>query len=126
MVRVTHTRLRLAILLAVALLVGGGCSRDSRPDPAESSSRSASPSADAGAAGQFADSLARIRRARSAGIKRPILLGGSVTEGNVAEALTICDGVIVSTALMRKDAAADDLLRWDIDLARRFMDAARA
>lgn len=59
MVRVTHTRLRLAILLAVALLVGGGCSRDSRPDPAESSSESASPSVDAGAAGQFADSLAR-------------------------------------------------------------------
>lgn len=74
----------------------------------------------------FADSLARIRRARGAGIKRPILLGGSVTEGNVAEALSVCDGVVVSTALMRKDAASDDLLRWDIDLARRFMDAARA
>ena len=76
--------------------------------------------------GDFADSLARIRKARGAGIKRPILLGGSVTEGNVAEALSVCDGVVVSTALMRKDAASDDLLRWDIDLARRFMDAARA
>ncbi|WP_442932838.1 M28 family metallopeptidase [Mycobacterium kyogaense] len=51
----THTRLRLAILLAVALLVGGGCSRDSRPAPAPSPS----PSVDAGAAAQFADALAK-------------------------------------------------------------------
>jgi predicted TIM-barrel enzyme len=74
----------------------------------------------------WADSLARIRRARDAGIKRPILLGGSVTEGNVAEALGVCDGVIVSTALMRKDAEPADALRWDIVRARCFMDAARA
>ncbi len=73
----------------------------------------------------WADSLARIRKARETGIKRPILLGGSVTEGNVAEALALCDGVIVSTALMRKDAAASDVLRWDLDRTRRFMDAAR-
>ncbi|WP_420102623.1 BtpA/SgcQ family protein [Bosea sp. (in: a-proteobacteria)] len=74
----------------------------------------------------WADSLARIRRAREAGIKRPILLGGSVTEGNVREALGLCDGVIVSTALMRKDAAPADVLRWDVDRTRRFMDAAMA
>ncbi|MHA0285298.1 M28 family metallopeptidase [Mycobacterium sp. C3-094] len=53
MVRVIHTRLRPAVLLAVALLVAGGCSRDSQPAP------SPTPSVDAGAAGQFADSLAR-------------------------------------------------------------------
>ncbi len=74
----------------------------------------------------WADSLARICKARETGIKRPILLGGSVTEGNVREALSICDGVVVSTALMRKDAAPTDILRWDVDRARRFMDAARA
>ena len=74
----------------------------------------------------FSDSLTRIRRARAAGITRPIILGGSVTADNVADALALCNGVIVSTALMRKDAAPDDLLRWDIDLARRFMDAAQA
>jgi hypothetical protein len=73
----------------------------------------------------FPDSLGRIRRARESGIKRPILLGGSVTVGNVAEALGTCDGVIVSTALMRKDVAPGDVLRWDLDLTRRFMDAAR-
>jgi predicted TIM-barrel enzyme len=73
----------------------------------------------------WADSLARIDRARKSGIKRPILLGGSVTAGNVGEALRAADGVIVSTALMRKDARDGDVLRWDADLCRRFMDAAR-
>jgi predicted TIM-barrel enzyme len=74
----------------------------------------------------WADSLSRIRRARETGIKRPILLGGSVTTGNVGEALRAADGVIVSTALMRKDTGRSDVLCWDIDLCRRFMDAARA
>lgn len=74
----------------------------------------------------WADSLARIRKARDTGIKRPILLGGSVTIDNVGEALSHADGVIVSTALMRKDAKPTDVLRWDLDRSRRFMDAARA
>lgn len=74
----------------------------------------------------WADSLARIGRARESGIKRPILLGGGVTQGNVGEALKAADGVIVSTALMRKDAEAGDVLRWDADLTQRFMDGARA
>jgi predicted TIM-barrel enzyme len=74
----------------------------------------------------FRDSLERIGRARAAGIKRPILLGGSVTGANVREALDAADGVIVSTALMRKDACPTDVLKWDADAARRFMDAARS
>jgi hypothetical protein len=49
-----------------------------------------------------------------------------VTQANVAEALGASDGVIVSTALMRRDAGEDDLGRWDADLCHRFMDAARA
>jgi uncharacterized protein len=74
----------------------------------------------------FDDTLARIERVRAAGVKRPILIGGSVSEGNVAAALGAAQGVIVSTALMRKDAKETDVLRWDINLTRRFMDAARA
>jgi uncharacterized protein len=74
----------------------------------------------------FEDTLARIARVRATGIKRPILIGGSVTEQNVATALGASQGVVVSTALMRKDAKETDVLRWDIDLTRRFMDAARA
>jgi uncharacterized protein len=73
----------------------------------------------------FADTLARIGRARAAGVKRPVLIGGGVTEANVGEALAACDGVIVSTALMLNGAGPADVLRWDIDLTRRFMDAAR-
>jgi uncharacterized protein len=73
----------------------------------------------------FADSLARIARARKAGIKRPILLGGSVTTANVEQALGVADGVIVSTSLMRSGASAKDVLRWDLDLTRRFMERAR-
>lgn len=73
----------------------------------------------------FDDTLARIARCRASGIKRPILIGGSVTEGNVGAALKASQGVIVSSSLMRKDAAETDILRWDRDLTRRFMDAAR-
>lgn len=73
----------------------------------------------------FQDTLARIGAVRDKGIRRPILIGGGVTEANVDEAMAHADGVVVSSALMRRDAAPDDLLRWDVDLCRRFMDAAR-
>ncbi|WP_376093644.1 BtpA/SgcQ family protein [Roseomonas sp. CCTCC AB2023176] len=74
----------------------------------------------------FGDSLARIRAARGAGVRVPILLGGGVTETNVAEALCVAQGVIVSSSLMRKDAGPDGLLRWDRDATNRLMDRARA
>lgn len=74
----------------------------------------------------FADSLARIAKARTAGVKVPIVLGGSVTQENVAVALDTADAAIVSTALMRKGAKDGDLLRWDAELTKRFADAARA
>lgn len=74
----------------------------------------------------FRDTLARVAAVRAAGIRRPILVGGGVTEANVREALGTADGVIVSTALMRRHAGEDDLVRWDKDLCRRFMEAARA
>jgi len=73
----------------------------------------------------FADSIARIRAAREAGVVAPILLGGGVATENVREALGAADGVIVSTSLMRPDARAGDVLRWDIERAQRFMAAAR-
>jgi uncharacterized protein len=73
----------------------------------------------------FGDTLERIARARTSGIKRPVLIGGGVTAENVGQALGAAEGVIVSTALMRKGAGVQDVLRWDHDLADRFMDAAR-
>lgn len=74
----------------------------------------------------FADTLDRIAAVRAHGVQRPILIGGGVTAGNVAQALAAADGVVVSTALMLKSAGEDDLLRWDADLCARFMEAARA
>jgi predicted TIM-barrel enzyme len=74
----------------------------------------------------FPDTLTRIEAVRQAGVRRPILIGGGVTAANVAEALGASDGVVVSTALMRVDAGPEDLIRWDADRCRRFMDTARA
>jgi predicted TIM-barrel enzyme len=73
----------------------------------------------------FDDTLARIAEVRAHGVRRPVLIGGGVTEGNVARALAAAQGVVVSTALMRKGAGPDDLVHWDADLCARFMDAAR-
>lgn len=74
----------------------------------------------------FADSLDRAAKARDQGVTRPLILGGSATATNIAQALGVADGAIVSTALMREPKSADDLLRWDIDLARAFMACAAA
>ena len=74
----------------------------------------------------FADTLDRIAKLQSTGVPRPILIGGGVDAGNVGQALGAADGVVVSTALMRHDVEPDDILRWDIDRCRIFMDAARA
>jgi membrane complex biogenesis BtpA family protein len=74
----------------------------------------------------LADTLERISAVRQTVPGRPILIGGGVTADNVTEALTAASGVIVSSALMRKGAAEEDLIQWDADLCRWFMDAARA
>ncbi len=68
------------------------------------------------------ESRARIEAARTAGVTRPILLGGGVTEANAREAIRFADGIVVSTSLMRASAREDDLRRWDIDASRRLME----
>ena len=74
----------------------------------------------------FEDSLARIGKARSAGLAVPLIIGGGVTTANVAQALRVADGVIVSTSLMRTRHAPDEILRWDRDETHRFMDVVRS
>jgi predicted TIM-barrel enzyme len=49
-----------------------------------------------------------------------------VTLENAAQTLAVADGAIVSTSLMRDDAAPGDIIRWDSDKSHRFMDAIRA
>ncbi len=73
----------------------------------------------------FADSLRRIASVRAAGVGKPLILGGGVTEQNVHEALGSADAVVVSTALMAKPADRRGHVIWDLDLCRRFVDAAR-
>lgn len=73
----------------------------------------------------FEESLARVRAAQAAGVRCPILIGGGIDAANVGQALAVSHGVIVSTSLMRRDAPADAVQRWDPDRCRRLMDAAR-
>jgi predicted TIM-barrel enzyme len=70
----------------------------------------------------FAESLARVKATRAAGVRAPVLIGGSVTAENVFEALDLFDGVIVSTSLMRKAREPDDPLRWDVGRAKQLME----
>ena len=74
----------------------------------------------------FTDSMQRVEKARAAGIRQPIFVGGGVTEKNLVDALTVADGVIVSTALMRDGGDDRDVLRWDAGKTARFMERARA
>ena len=74
----------------------------------------------------FTDSMQRVEKAKAAGIRKPIFVGGGVTEKNVVDALAVADGVIVSTALMRDGGDDKDVLRWDAGKTARFMDCARA
>lgn len=71
----------------------------------------------------FGDSLARIAAARQAGVTRPILIGGSVDQDNIVQALAAADGAIVSTSLMSRQGGL--LARWDRDLVGRLMDTVR-
>ena len=73
----------------------------------------------------FNDTCARIEALRAQRIPPPVLIGGSVTEANIVPALRAAQGVIVSTALMRKEVGPFDLLRWDREACLRLMDAAR-
>ena len=70
--------------------------------------------------------MQRVEKARAAGIRQPIFVGGGVSEKNLVDALTVADGVIVSTALMRDGGDDRDVLRWDAGKTAHFMERARA
>lgn len=73
----------------------------------------------------FNESLDMLNAAREQNLKRPLILGGSVTSENVAQAFTAADGVIVSSALKRKPANSNDLVHWDLAKVTQFMEKAR-
>ena len=72
----------------------------------------------------FDDTIGRVRATRAAGVRIPILIGGGVTDANVAAALGVADGAIVSTSLMRPGVAPTDVARWDVGRCRALMDKA--
>ena len=72
----------------------------------------------------YQESIKYLMTVRKAGIQKPLFLGGGADNANVAEVLKYANGVIVSTALRRKDASPDDLVLWDLECVTRFMDAA--
>ncbi|TRZ45697.1 phosphoric monoester hydrolase [bacterium] len=74
----------------------------------------------------YEESLQYIDTVHKAGIQKPLLLGGGADESNVAEVLEHADGVIVSSALKRKDISPDEMVLWDVDSVKRFMEAAHA
>ena len=74
----------------------------------------------------YDQSITYIKDVRASGVRRPILMGGSVTVENVSEVLSIADGVIVSSSLKKDRTEAGDVIKWDLDKVRRFMDVAAA
>ena len=71
----------------------------------------------------FEDSCSKIETVRKAGVTRPLYIGGGIDDRNAKQALTVADGIVVSTALMRKGADKLDLLQWDVSAVRRLMDS---
>lgn len=125
------TAFRSAIARQDIALLADVHDRTARPLSDESQPFAAHWAAKSGADGliitgsSFADTRKRIDAVREKVSTKPILIGGGVTASNVREALSCSDGLIVSSALMRKGADPDDLAQWDSDLSRRFMDAVR-
>lgn len=74
--------------------------------------------------GNYDESIHYLKTVREAGVTVPLLLGGGASEENVTEVLRYADGVIVSTALMRDSTSPNDLIQWDYDKCRRFMERA--
>lgn len=74
----------------------------------------------------YEESLDYLRKVRQSGINVPLILGGSATEDNIAVVLKFANGVVVSSALKFKDPKPGDILQWDVELVKRFMDRARA
>ena len=66
-------------------------------------------------------SMNYIRDVRNSGIQKPLLVGGGVTHENVIETLSLADGVIASSVLMRNNVE-ENQIKWDLDKILRFMD----
>jgi membrane complex biogenesis BtpA family protein len=75
----------------------------------------------------WTESKEMLADVRQAALDVPLLIGGGVTAANVAEALTLADGVIVSTALKQTASwtAAGLDSDWSAEKVRAFVAASR-
>lgn len=71
----------------------------------------------------FDDSCAKVKAVRDAGVRRPLYIGGGISARNARDALSVADGVVVSTSLLRQDAEPSDILQWDAGAVRYLMDS---
>jgi membrane complex biogenesis BtpA family protein len=76
----------------------------------------------------FAESKGMVSQVERAALGAPLWIGGGVTAENVAEALAVADGVIVSTALKQVSSWATDALDsdWDVEKVRALVAASHA
>lgn len=74
----------------------------------------------------FRESITMVEEVRHAKLGVPLFIGGGVSAENVAQALRVADGIIVSTALKRiSDWSAEAIgSDWDADKVKAFMSAA--
>jgi predicted TIM-barrel enzyme len=70
------------------------------------------------------ESIQYFQKVRETGVNAPLILGGGATEENVSEILQYADGVVVSSALKFPNPDPQNMVLWDIDLVKRFMDNA--
>ena len=71
----------------------------------------------------FDDSLEFLRKVRTKEKLIPLIMGGNATVDNVQQALEYADGIIVSSSLKKEDATPEDLIQWDLEKIKRFMEA---
>jgi len=74
----------------------------------------------------FADSLNRVETAKTAGVRRPIFIGGGIDAGNIGAALSVADGVVVSSSLLLKSVDPKSLTLWDRLAVEQLMAAVSA
>jgi membrane complex biogenesis BtpA family protein len=76
----------------------------------------------------LAESREMVSQVQQAAVGVPLWIGGGVSAENVAEALAVADGVIVSTALKRVASWAATALDsdWDADKVRALVAASRS
>ncbi len=75
----------------------------------------------------FQESLEMITEVRKSKLNTPVFIGGGVNEGNVKEAMSAADGIIVSSAFKSLSGFTRESMRLDWDEAKiqSFMQAVR-